>query len=74
MDRKELLEALALNYIVTKENNIVFEREDSNSYAIALGKLQGACMALNLDFEETERDLTIVTQSRRKVIAKIDKF
>lgn len=72
MGRKELLNALAFNYLREKENNMVFDRENSQGYLIALGKLQGACMALNLDFEETDKGITIVTQNRRKIVTSIE--
>ncbi|QUH20420.1 hypothetical protein [Alkaliphilus sp. B6464] len=71
--RKELLDALAINYLCEKENNTVFERENSQGYSLALGKFQGACMALNLDFEESENGIVIVTQGARKVISAIKK-
>lgn len=71
MEREKLLVALAFNYLREKENDIVWQRERSTSHAIALGKLQGACMALNLDYEENVEGISIVTQSRRKVIATV---
>jgi hypothetical protein len=38
-DRKELLDALATTYLREKENNMVFERENSQGYTLASGKL-----------------------------------
>jgi len=74
IERKELLEILVLNYLYAKEQNIVFQRENDNSYAIALGKLQGVCMALNLDFEETENNVMVFTNSKKKIVTKIEKM
>lgn len=72
MNRQELVKVLAQNYLSEKENDKVWQREHSTSYMLALGKLQGACMALNLDFEENQKGISIVTQCRRKVIATIE--
>jgi hypothetical protein len=71
-ERKELLDALAMNYLGEKRNNQVFGRENSQGYSIALGKLLGACMALNLDFEENDKGINIITQGRRKVVTTIE--
>ncbi|WP_232698616.1 hypothetical protein [Brevibacillus daliensis] len=71
-ERKVLLDALALNYLIEKENSRVWQREKSSSYSKAQGELQGACMALNLDFEEQDGTLTIYTRNRRKIVAKVD--
>lgn len=73
MERKELLTALSINYLNEKENDRAWQRERSTSHVMALGKLQGACMALNLDFEESNKGICIVTQIRRKVITTIEK-
>jgi len=72
-ERKELMDTLATIYITEKRNSQVYEREESRGYYIALGKLQGACMALNLDFHETNKGLAIFTRSRRKIIVNIKK-
>lgn len=71
-ERKEFMDSLVTIYIAEKENSQVQGREESSGYYIALGRLQGACMALKLDFDETEDGLTIFTGSRRKIVTKID--
>lgn len=72
MERKELLTALAINYLAEKEQDRVYQREISTPHAMALGKFLGACMVLNLDFEENEKGITIVTHIKRKVIAMVE--
>lgn len=72
-EKKDLLDILAQNYIYQKEQDKVWQREHGETYTLALGKLRGACMALKLDFEETDKDLTILTQNRRKTVTKIEK-
>lgn len=70
-ERKELIEALAQIYLCEKANNKVYQRESSQGYSIALGKLQGACMALKLDFEETKDSLSVFTRGKKKIITKV---
>ncbi len=72
-DRKSLLEALVQNYLSEQENNKVQQRENSDGYSIALGKLIGACMALNLELEETDKAINILTRNRKKMIVKLEK-
>ena len=72
-ERDELIYSLAIDYIAEKENCQVFLREKSSGYYIALGKLSGACMVLNLDFTESEDDLTVFTNIQRKIVIKIEK-
>lgn len=72
-ERKELMDALATNYLCEKRNNHVWQRENSVGYSIAFGKLQGACMALNLEFEENEKGVFVLTRNRRNVITTISK-
>jgi len=72
-ERKEFMDALATNYISEKVNSQVHGREQSREYYIALGKLSGACMALKLDYTETDKDLTIFTIERRNFITKVNK-
>lgn len=72
MEREELLYLLVSNYFYEKENNIVWQRENSTGFSIALGKLQGACMALNLDFEEKENEIVLFTQTSRKVVMTVE--
>ena len=71
-ERKELIDTLAIIYISEKENSRVWGREQSSGYYIALGKLQGACMAFRLDFTETEKCLVVTTRSERNIVTKID--
>lgn len=73
LERKELIDALAQNYIYEKAQNEVWQRENGYAYTLAFGKLQGTCMALQLDFEETQNCFTVFTRGKRKVITKINK-
>lgn len=70
--REELIYILAQNYLLEKVRNKVFQRENSESYTYAKGQLTGACMALNLDFEETNERIVIFTQGRKKYVTKVE--
>ncbi|CAI8947936.1 conserved hypothetical protein [Brevibacillus sp. IT-7CA2] len=72
MSRQDLLNGLAQNYLIEKEKNKIWNRENSSSYSIAQGQLTGACMALNLDFEESDRTVTIFTRDRKRVVTKME--
>jgi len=67
-ERKELIDTLATIYIAEKRNSQVYGRDESRGYYIALGKLQGACMALNLNFSETEDGLLVFTNGQKKIV------
>ncbi len=71
-NRKIVIEALLINYLQARENNNIRGlREDSANFLMGLGELKGACMALELDWEETDTYLTVFTQKRKKIIVKI---
>lgn len=70
-ERKELIYTLALNYLLEKENKKVWQREDNIGFTMARGKLTGACMAFELDYEEAENSLTIFTRGKKKVVTKV---
>jgi hypothetical protein len=71
-ERHELIAMLVQNYVIEKERCKVWDREITSSYAIAQGQLQGACMALNLDFEESQNVLTVYTNDNRKIVLTVD--
>ncbi|MCT8978288.1 hypothetical protein N4T77_17000 [Clostridium sp. CX1] len=71
-EREELMYALAFNYLTEKMNDKVWQRERSQGYSMALGKLQGACMALKLDFSETENSVIVFTANREKLVTKVE--
>jgi hypothetical protein len=73
LERKHLIDILVQNYIYEKEQNKIWQRERSQAYTLATGKLQGVCMALRLELEETKNCLTIFTASKKKIITKITK-
>ena len=60
--RNNLLHDLILNYVLDKNRNKVWLSENDSSYMHSLGMLQGALMAFQLDFNETEDAVNIVTQ------------
>ncbi len=64
MDTNELLEILILNYQYEKANDKVWMREHTYSSGIALGKLMGATMALNLDIDFTAESITITKKGK----------
>lgn len=72
-DRKDFMNSLIIDYIKEREINKVWQRENSSGYSIAIGKLQGACMALSLDYTETEDKITLFTASKKKIITVINK-
>jgi len=63
-EKKDLISALAQNYLFEKENDQVWQREHSFAYAMSLGKLLGACSALGYELEETKDYLTIISKKR----------
>jgi hypothetical protein len=69
-DKKELIGILVQDYVAEREKNKVWGRENSSSYTFTKGKLVGACMALELEIEETKNFLII--KSRKKTITKIE--
>lgn len=72
-DRKVLIQTLVQTYLIEKEQNQVSLRENSTAYSFATGKLIGACTAFKLDFEETENDVTVFTQSSKKIVCRMQK-
>lgn len=60
-DRTEIIQTLAITYLREKEDSKVWQRDDSRGCLLALGKLQGACIALGLDFEELETGIVVFT-------------
>lgn len=70
-DRNELLRILIKDYIYYKEQSKVFQREEPSNYYIALGKLNGFCMALDLDIGEDNTSVWIETREQKKVIVKV---
>lgn len=73
-ERKELLYILIQDYLYHKDWDKGWQKEASPSHMIALGKLQGVCMALNLDFKETEKEFIVYIKDKRKVIIKVEKW
>ncbi|MDC0764275.1 hypothetical protein POF51_26500 [Brevibacillus sp. AG] len=71
-ERKQLLDDLAIDFLIEKEKNIVWGREPSESYTFTKGKLVGACTALGLNFEESDGILTIFTRERRKIVTQVE--
>ena len=69
-DRHDLLVGLVFNYITRKHENQVHLRENNSSYMLAKGELLGACMALELDIEEQDGYITLLTRDKRKVVLK----
>jgi hypothetical protein len=63
-EKRELIDELAQDYLYEKENNVVWRRENSFSYGVALGKLFGACKAFGFEIDETEEWLLIKNGSR----------
>lgn len=72
LERRDLMYALGLKYLIEKEKNQVYQRENSDSYTYSKGQLTGACMALELSFEETKNGLIIFTENKKKRIVKIE--
>lgn len=73
LTREDVLEILIQNYLATKREHKIFNREESPNLAYAEGRITGACMAWELDTEETEDEFIVVTNARRKVIVRVDK-
>lgn len=71
-DRVEILQTLAITYLREKENSKVWHKDHSRGCLLALGKLQGACMAFDLDFEEVETGIVIFTRNRRKTVVNVE--
>lgn len=70
-ERAEMMQTLAITYLREKELSKVWQRDDSRSCLLSSGKLQGACMALDLDFEESDKGIVIFTRSRRKSVVSV---
>lgn len=71
-ERNELLYALGQNYLIEKNRNEVFERENAESYTYSKGQLIGACMAFELDLEEIKGSVIIFTRDKKKIVIKVE--
>lgn len=71
--REDVLEIIIEKYLSVKRDHKVFNREESPSLSYARGQITGACMMMELDTEETEDEFVVVTNTRRKVILRVDK-
>ena len=72
-ERNDIMFALIQAYLYAKESSKVWGREIDNSYSYARGRLSGACMAFELDYEETELHITMFTQKSQKAVLIYDK-
>jgi hypothetical protein len=72
-ERKELLDILVKDYLHARKNNSVWQREESSTCSYSRGRLTGACLALNLEIDESDDFLTIHTNRRKRVVTQIEK-
>lgn len=72
LERNELLYALGQNYLIEKNRNEVFQRENAEYYTYAKGQLIGACMAFELDIELMKDSLTIFTRDKKRIVLKVE--
>lgn len=52
-EKNDFLYALVQNYVIEKQNNVVYNRDNAESYSYAKGRLNGALTAFDLDMVET---------------------
>lgn len=64
-NRNEFLLFLVRDFICLKKETLVWAREDASGVLLAYGKLLGACMALELDYTETDTTCLIKSRGRR---------
>jgi len=67
-ERNDILYALLQNYCHEQKRNIVWQRENAESYAGARGKLIGACIAFELDIVETSDYCSVETRKGREIL------
>ena len=70
-ERNNLLYALGSKYIIGKNQRKLFCNVNGDNGEYDAGQLTGACMALELDFAETESTMIFSTQKTGKKIFEI---
>lgn len=71
-ERNELLYVLIQDYLIEKNINEVFQRENAESYTYAKGKLIGACMAFGLELEVMKDRLTIFAKNKKIIVINVE--
>lgn len=67
-ERYNMLYSLVQQYIAYKFYDKVWQRESSTSKTLAQGKLEGACMALELDIVETQSYIQLIDRDTQAII------
>ncbi|WP_097005312.1 hypothetical protein [Lacrimispora amygdalina] len=67
-ERNDFLYGLVQNYVIEKQNNVVYNRDNAESYSYTKGRLNGALTALELDMVETPLYVIIETRQRKELL------
>ncbi|WP_097006744.1 hypothetical protein [Lacrimispora amygdalina] len=67
-ERNDFSYGLVQNYVIEKHNNVVFNRDNTEPYSYAKGRLNGALTAFGLDMVETPLYVIIETRKKKEVL------